>query len=238
MSELALIHEDARFRCVSKPAGLPVFPPHEAPGGDCVLARLLAAFPEQAAPAFPPGFEGGLAHRLDNPTSGLLLVARTPEALAVARAAFSARALEKRYLFVAAREVPWDSHRVLTPLAHDARRRDRMIARRGADTPHRGRWYEAETRLRRLGRTPLGGLWEAVITTGVMHQIRVHAASVGLALRGDRLYGGGAPLSAADLGGLPEGVPFLLHHRGLEGAGLPEARCPVPPWWPLTPQSR
>ncbi len=229
---LELLGEDDRALYLIKPAGLPVFPPHADPAGDCVLRRLLASRPEQAEIPFPPGFEGGIAHRLDNPTSGLLLVARSTRALTELRALFSERRLRKHYLLVTERQVPWRAHRVLTPLAHDARRRDRMIAQRGASTPHRGRWYEAETELSWQGRTALGDRWEAVITTGVMHQIRAHAASVGPALRGDRVYGGGDPLCAAQLPGLPVGVGLLLHHARLEGPGLPDLRCPPPAWWP------
>lgn len=231
---IEILAEDARYLWVVKPAGLPVFPPHADPGGDCVLARLLEARPEQREPAFPQGFEGGIVHRLDNPTSGALLVARSVEALAEARASFAEKRLEKHYLFVSAREVSWDQHEVRVDLAHDARRRERMIARRGADTPHRGRWFPAETLLCRVGTTALGGLWRATITTGVMHQIRAHAAFVGLALRGDRIYGGGASISREELPDLPGGVPFLLHHLGAEGGGLPSARCPPPAWWPAS----
>lgn len=234
---LSLLGEDEHRLYLAKPAGLPVFPPHADARGDCVLARLLRSRPEQGERAFPAGFEGGIAHRLDNPTSGLLVVARSPEALSRLREQFAEKQLQKRYLFLSAREVPWERHHVRTPLAHDARRRDRMIVQRGAATPHRGRWYEADTRLRRLGLTPLGALWEAVIRTGVMHQIRAHAASVGLALRGDTIYGGGARLSEALLPGIPPEVPFLLHHRGLSfpDADEPSPRCPVPAFWPPLP---
>ncbi len=89
-----------------------------------------------------------------------------------------------------------------------------MVIERGRATPHRGRWYDADTRLRHLG----GPLWEAVIVTGVMHQIRLHAASVGLALSGDRLYGGRGD------------EPFRLHHCCLGGIG----DCPrSEPEWAL-----
>ena len=108
-----------------------------------------------------------------------------------------------------------------------------MDVRRGQDTPHRGRWLPASTALRRVGAGGGLGLWEAVITTGVMHQIRVHAAFVGLALAGDRLYGGGAPLDAAVVPGLPDGVPFLLHHVGLQGEDLAPPPCALPGFWPV-----
>ena len=74
------------------------------------------------------------------------------------------------------RAVPWATHVVRHRLAHDRRRRARMVFERGRTTPHRGRWLDAETHLRSLG--PLAdGLhrWEARMATGVMHQIRIHA---------------------------------------------------------------
>lgn len=188
-----------------KRAGEPTFPPHRDPSGPCALRALLVAQPWRAQVDWPEGFAGGIAHRLDVPTSGALWVADDPDELARMRTCFSERRLHKRYLFETAREVPWTEHEVDRPLAHDRRRRSRMVVQRGARTPHRGRWYAAHTRFRQLD----GPLWEAVITTGVTHQIRVHAAFVGLALRGDRLYGGGAPLD--------ESVPFHLHHVGLTG---------------------
>jgi 23S rRNA-/tRNA-specific pseudouridylate synthase len=221
------IAEGARWLSLAKPAGLPCFPPHGDPGGDCMLARLLRVRSAQGAHGWPEHFEGGIAHRLDVPTSGLLLAARGPEDLAWLRALFSQGKLRKRYLFATAKDVPWDAHTVATPLAHDKRRKSRMIAQRGRDTPHRGKWYPAHTELRRTGEHvgPLA-LWEATIVTGVMHQVRVHAASVGLALAGDQRYGGGEPLDP--------GVPFLLHHLGLSGPGLAPPEIPAP-WrnrWP------
>ena len=63
--------------------------------------------------------------------------------------------------------------------------------------------------------------------SGVMHQVRLHAASVGLALAGDRLYGGGDWTCPR-----PEGALFALHHLGLVGPGLDPGTVPLPQWWP------
>lgn len=96
-----------------------------------------------------------------------------------------------------------------------------MVIQRGKETAHRGRWYPAHTVFRRVE----GSLFEAVIVTGVTHQIRVHAAFLGIALKGDRIYGGGAP----DPGQPPE-APFQLHHLGLSGAGFKTDPVPAPGW--------
>ncbi len=206
----------------NKPAGLPVFPPHDDPHGDCVLTKLLTAEPARGCQPWPEGFAGGIAHRIDISTSGALWVADDPAELAAMRAHFAQRRLRKTYRLRAARGVSWTDHVCDLPIAHDRRRRRRMIVQRGRNTPHRGRWYDAHTEFTQLR----GDLWQVVITTGVMHQIRVHAAFVGLPLLGDRLYGGGAPPQTA-----PEGVQFFLHHEGLVGPGdWSTTPVPLPDW--------
>jgi 23S rRNA-/tRNA-specific pseudouridylate synthase len=207
---------------VCKPMGIPVFPPHDDPTGPCVLADLLAADPWRAALPWPHGFAAGIAHRLDTSTSGALWLADDLDELAQMRAQFAGSALRKTYRMVAAKDVPWDHHVVDRPIAHDRRRRKRMIAQRGPTTPHRGRWYPAHTELTRIR----DRLWEVVITTGVTHQIRVHAAFVGLPLAGDTLYGGGPTPAEA-----PPGASFLLHHVGLRGPdGAGTDPVPLPAW--------
>jgi 23S rRNA pseudouridine1911/1915/1917 synthase len=192
-----VVAEDDRFLYLSKPSGMHTFG-RDAPG---VCETLLEERPEQGTIAWPAGFDGGILHRLDGWTTGLVVAAKDLEALAAGRAAFASRSLRKRYRFRTHRSVPWTSSVVDCELAHDKRRKARMVWRRGANTPHRGKWYPARTDLRHLA----GDEWEATIVTGVMHQIRVHAASVGLPLTGDRIYGGGGD------------GRFWLHHRTIDG---------------------
>lgn len=222
----ALLGEDGARLFLAKPAGLPVFPPRgEAAGeGASLLDFLLEVAPAQGAVGWPSGFEGGIAHRLDNGTSGVVVVARTLADLEALRGAFAGKKLRKRYRFVTGREVPWDRHRLDVALAHDRHHAGRMVVRRGPQTPHRGRWFPAETLLQRLE----AGTWEAVITTGVTHQVRLHAAFAGLALAGDRRYGGGHLPPGAQV---PPGVAFLLHHLEVEGPGWRSPAAPLPPWW-------
>jgi 23S rRNA-/tRNA-specific pseudouridylate synthase len=195
---------------LDKPSGIPVFPPHADPNGDCVLSRWLA----QSQPSsidWPEGFAGGIAHRLDISTSGALLAADTVDELAEIRRNFASKRYLKRYRFLAAKEVPWDENVVSFPISHHKRKRKRMVVRRGANTPHRGKWLDAETSFQRIH----GNLWQVEMRTGVMHQIRVHAAFVGLALLGDKLYGGG------------DGERFFLHHVGIDGV---TDTVPTPEW--------
>lgn len=229
---LVVLGELPGVLCVDKPAGIDVFPPHDAPDGDCVLARLLAMGLVAADPGWPVGFEGGIAHRLDRPTSGLLLVARDVGALLALRARFAGGALQKTYLFLSRRDVPWDQHETSAPLAHDPRHKGRMVAARGANTPHRGRWLPAHTAFLRQGSGADGrALWQARMRTGVTHQIRAHAATLGLALAGDRQYGGGPTPACFQ-------AEFALHHCAVAGLDLPTPACPPPPWWQLDPPVR
>lgn len=200
-----------------KPAGLPVFPPHADPDGDCALARLLAAAPWRREIPFPAGFEGGISHRLDNPTSGALLVADSVAELAEIRAAFADKRFDKRYVFQPSRWPSWTENACHQAIAHHPDKRDRMVVQRGANTPHRGRWFPAESWFRRTD-----PVMSVRITTGVTHQIRAHAAFLGVPLAGDRIYGGGPALS-------PD-IPFRLHHVGLTGAGFTTDPVPRPPW--------
>ncbi len=219
-----ILAEEESWTWLYKPPGLPVFPPHQDPDGPSLQRWLLQQCPSQDRD-FPAGFSAGLAHRLDTSTSGVVLAARRPEDLALARSAFSEGRLKKTYRFLTAKRVPWSAHEVETPIAHHPRRRDRMVVQRGRNTPHRGRWYPATTTLRHID----GPLWEATMRTGVMHQIRVHAAWVGLALHGDHRYGGGHEPPP----GTPPRVDFALHHVGLAGPELTSPRAPPPPWWPI-----
>ena len=151
------------------------------------------------------------------------MAAKAPKFFEKARDLFTSKRLIKTYRFISYRSVPWTENRVQAPIAHDKRRRKRMVVQRSDSTPHRGKWYPAETRFRAIG----GGIWEATMHTGVMHQIRVHAAFVGLPLAGDPVYGGGSLPEA------PEGVDFALHHARIEGPSLPVYEAPLPDWWPI-----
>jgi 23S rRNA-/tRNA-specific pseudouridylate synthase len=207
---------------LDKPAGISVFPPHAELDGDCVLKRLLVAEPERAELAWPAGFEGGIAHRLDISTSGALWVADSVDELAQMRACFASKQLVKTYRLRVAKSPVWDVNETDRAIAHDRRRKGRMVVQRGEHTPHRGRWYPARTDFRRVH----GTLFEVTMHTGVMHQIRVHAAFLGIALLGDRRYGGGPTPQDA-----PDGVQFYLHHVGLvDASGWGTQPVPLPEW--------
>lgn len=205
-----------------KPPGIPVFPLTSGIPQDSAWARVIAGDPWRGEISWPKGFEAGILHRLDTSTSGALWLADSLEELTELRALFSEKRLVKRYVARVRRVPRWERHQTSLEIGHDRRHKRRMVVKRGEETPHRGHWLPAHTAFERLH----GDLVAATISTGVMHQIRVHAAFLGIPLLGDRLYGGGPTPEGA-----PEGIVFFLHHLGLEGPwGLSTDPVPLPEW--------
>ena len=184
---IRIVHADEHVVVADKPPGMPSHPLKPQETGTAANA-LVGRFPELARVG-PAPREGGLVHRLDGDTSGLLLAARTAAAHAALRAQFAARTVEKGYLALVAGELQAGGE-IAVPLAHDPHDPRRV---RAASDPD---WAEAhgartaltrfEPRERRQGFT----LVDVEIATGVLHQIRAHLAFIGHPLAGDDLYGG------------------------------------------------
>ena len=194
---IRIVHADQHLVVADKPAGMPSHPLKPGETGTAANA-LVGRFPELAElwpqhaegqPAPPQLREGGLVHRLDTDTSGLLLAARTPVAYALLRAQFTARTVEKGYLALAAGEIHAGGE-IALPLAHDPKDARRMTAISDPDYAAEHAARPAVTRFQPLERRGGFTLLEIEIPTGVMHQIRAHLAFIGHALAGDALYGG------------------------------------------------
>jgi 23S rRNA pseudouridine1911/1915/1917 synthase len=192
-ADLAILYEDSDLLIVAKSAPMACYPLRPGERGT-VMNMVAARFPETAE-AGPKPAEGGLIHRLDNGTSGALMIARNPGACALMRAALKNGAIMRCYhaLVAGAIERPL---RIDSPIAHHAKNPRRMVAVRGAPpVGPAASAYRSNPRAALTAVTPLrriGGftLVEAAPATGVRHQIRVHLASAGFPIAGDELYGG------------------------------------------------
>jgi tRNA pseudouridine32 synthase/23S rRNA pseudouridine746 synthase len=175
MSRLPILFEDAEALVIDKPAGLPISRPRA--GGPCLedwLDDLRLGFHRPPAPV----------HRIDTDTSGCLLLARNPRALAKFSAAFEARQVEKHYLGVIAGELADAEGVIELALAKISSASEgwRMIAAK--------KGKPALTRWQRLAVVDGLTLVAFQPETGRTHQIRVHAAlGLGAALLGDPVYG-------------------------------------------------
>ncbi len=200
--QLPVIYEDADLVVVDKPAGIASVALRADETGT-VANFLLSRWPELATVG-PSRLEAGLLHRLDTNTSGLLVAAKTSAAFHELRRQFVSQTMVKEYLAVVHGEVRaagW----VTTPIAHDRRRHDRMrVVDVGVDGRAASSQFEPVARPRRREQPgseqetcePLYSLLKVRIATGVMHQIRVHLASIGHPVVGDRLYGSALELAA------------------------------------------
>jgi len=190
---LELLCEDATLVAVNKPAGMPTHPLRPDERGTLANA-LVGRFPECAQVA-DDAREGGVAHRLDVDTSGVLLAARTREGWLALRRAFSSGLVDKQYLALCSGTPP-DQGEIRAALAHRGRT---MRAVSEWDDEVSAGARAALTRFETLARGDGVALVRASSTTGRMHQIRAHLAHAGHPLCGDPLYGG--PPAAPDAPG-------------------------------------
>jgi 23S rRNA pseudouridine1911/1915/1917 synthase len=197
---LEIIHEDEHLIVVVKPAGMLVHPTMGVKTG--TLANALAyhlnksrievggwrieSLDESIDPRSSilnplPVIRPGIVHRLDRATSGLMVIAKTPRALAVLSRHFRKRLVEKRYLALAHGTVQEDFGSINAPIGRDPDRRPRWGVMEGGKP--------AETRFRVLERLGGATFLELQPVTGRTNQLRIHCAHIEHPIVGDEMHG-------------------------------------------------
>lgn len=180
--DVAVVFSDDEIIVIDKPAGLVV---HPGPGhsGSTLVHGLLARFPELADVGEP--LRPGLVHRLDRGTSGLLVVARTPDAYDELVHQLSSHTVARVYTAMAWGHPEHRQGVIDAPIGRSRRDPLRMtVAVDGRDSRTH---YSVD---REFHEPVAASLLTCELETGRTHQIRVHLASIGHAVLGDDLYGG------------------------------------------------
>lgn len=185
--DLVVVYEDDSIIVIDKPAGLVVHP-GAGHRDDTLASGLIARYPDlvQAArdgagdPSRP-----GIVHRLDKDTSGLLVVARTPDAYGSLVGQLADRSMGREYRALAIGIFDNNEGMIEAPIGRSTRFPTKMTVHAG------GR--EARTRydvLARFDGPIAASLVHLRLETGRTHQIRVHLSAIGHPVAGDVRYGG------------------------------------------------
>ena len=203
---IEVVYEDAHVVAVNKPTGLLSVPGKGEHLSDCMLSRVMVAFPDAL-----------LVHRLDRDTSGVMVFALTPHAQRSMSMQFEARSTKKTYVACVAGAVDESEGEIDLPLIVDWPNRPKQMVCHETGKP-------AVTEFKRMSVTEWQSRLRLFPKTGRSHQLRVHCLAIGHPILGDPLY---SPETVADFPRL------LLHSEELRinhpesGKGLRfRAKCP------------
>lgn len=206
IKDLPILFADEHLAIVNKPAGL-LSHANDNSGRETVVTlaeKVLGPLPPSQEP-----WRQGIVHRLDRLTSGLMVLARTSEAMAALQEAFAAREVEKTYLALVHHDPRFETEWIEAPLEKDPRRPGRMrVAPEGSGRP-------AATLMVRREVFRGHALVAAHPKTGRTHQVRVHLFHAGHPIIGDEIYRQPGALSQP----LPEEAP-VPHRPCLHAAAL------------------
>ncbi len=173
-----IVFADDAIVVVDKPSGMPSVPARTPLDPPAVAVRLAATFgPVEAV------------HRLDRDTSGLLVLARGSGPRAALGIAFEKRAVAKRYLAIVVGRPPETDGTIHLPLGPDRERPPRHKVDHTIGRPSTTSWRLITTRPPFTPDDTVRSLVELEPLTGRSHQLRIHLASLGCPIMGDRLYG-------------------------------------------------
>lgn len=181
---LDIVYEDDQLMVINKPAGMVVHP--GAGNFHGTLINAVAWHLRDLKSFDPNDPEVGLVHRIDKDTSGLLVVAKTPNAKTRLGKQFFNKTTHRSYNALVWGNFIEDEGRIEGNIGRDPKDRLRMAV----FDPDSGIGKSAVTHYRVLERFGYVTLVECILETGRTHQIRAHMKHIGHPLFADERYGG------------------------------------------------
>ena len=178
---LDIVYEDDQLLVINKPAGMVVHPGHGNYSGTLVnaLAYHFENLPMNSSE------RPGLVHRIDKDTTGLLVVAKTEQAMAYLTKQFAEKTSEREYVALVWGNIEEDEGTVEGNIGRHDTNRMRMAVH---ESDEKGK--HAVTHYKVLERFGYVTLVSCQLETGRTHQIRVHMKHIGHTLFNDERYGG------------------------------------------------
>lgn len=167
-----IIFEDDFLIAINKPAGISSL--HDRFGVQTSIQEMAQGYCETAQ----------LCHRLDKETSGILVIAKTPEAYREMAISFEKRTVKKTYMAIAEGRHYFDQLVVDVPLSVSSKGKAKLDKRNGKP---------AETTFTVIEQFKKFSMVECHPLTGRLHQIRIHLATQNAPIAGDTIYGGSLP---------------------------------------------
>ncbi|MEW5758201.1 MAG: RluA family pseudouridine synthase [Candidatus Omnitrophota bacterium] len=199
---LDIVYEDDDLIVINKQAGLVV---HPAPGNwDNTLVNGLVFLGKQLSTVDPT--RPGIVHRLDQETSGLMLIAKNNQAHYFFVKQFSRHLISRQYIAVVYGEIQFDEGRIDSSIGKHPKDFRRMTTGISRDEKNALTYYKT------LKRTKNWSFLELIPQTGRTHQLRVHLASIGHPILGDTKYGKNVGAN----GSLPLSSRMFLHAKSIK----------------------
>jgi 23S rRNA pseudouridine1911/1915/1917 synthase len=189
---LDIIYEDEWLVAINKPQGLVVHPSSSHLTDtliNALVARYGTSLPQKQGSIIRPG----IVHRIDKDTSGIVIAARTQQALSNLSKQFQSREVEKEYTAIVVGNVELDSDVIEKSLCRHKKTPLKMAVVKKDRGKVAKTYYEVIKRFTKFT------LLKVKPVTGKMHQIRVHLSAIGHPCASDSTYGAKSPVMLSDI---------------------------------------